>query len=79
MLFDGLDPKIVARVHNRIEEIKKLYDISEAEGQLLIHLSLTVSMLCGDWSPTLRIKILRAYTAISEAILEEVGDERVGR
>lgn len=63
-------PAELKKLHDRIEEIKKLYDISEAEMTCLTQMSLLLKML--GYSPQLRLKLMRALTAIDEVIVDEL-------
>lgn len=63
------------KLSERIDEIKKLYDIGEAEMMCLTHMSLMIKML--GFSPKLRLKLLKALSAIDEMIVEEFKGEEI--
>lgn len=54
--------------HERVKEIKELYDISEAEEILLLQMIMMIKML--GFSSKLSVKLLRTSTAIMEMIHE---------
>ena len=62
------------RIQEQLAEIKKLYDISEADEQCMLQLSFMVRML--GYSPQLTLKLLRALTAMFEVIHDELKEEK---
>lgn len=59
------------RINVKIEEVKKLYDISEAEFQLIQQMSFLIKVGMNLSGP-LQIKLVRAYAAMAELIGDEV-------
>lgn len=68
-----LKPEVLKRIHTRMNEIKRLYEISEAEMMLIQQLAMTVKLLMGT-TPKLTLKLLRGYTAMVEMMIEEIGE-----
>ncbi len=64
----------ISNLTKKIYEIKKLYDISEAEMQCLIQMSMLIKML--GYSPQLTTKLLKTLAAVNEMLLDEMKDER---
>ena len=64
---------ITERLTQKIDEIKKLYDVSEAEMQCLIQMSMLIKML--GYSPQLTTKLLKTLAAINEMMLDEIKAE----
>ena len=64
---------ITERLTQKIDEIKKLYDVSEAEMQCLIQMSMLIKML--GYSPQSTTKLLNTLAAINEMMLDEIKAE----
>lgn len=62
------------KLTEKIDEIKKLYDIGEAEMQCLIQMSMLIKML--GYSPQLTTKLLKTLAAVNEMLLDEMKNER---
>jgi hypothetical protein len=62
------------KLTEKIDEIKKLYDIGEAEMQCLIKMSMLIKML--GYSPQLTTKLLKTLAAVNEMLLDEMKNER---
>jgi hypothetical protein len=62
------------KLTEKIDEIKKLYDVGEAEMQCLIQMSMLIKML--DYSPELTTKLLKTLAAVNEMLLDEMKNER---
>ena len=62
------------KLTEKIDEIKKLYEVGEAEMQCLIQMSMMIKML--GYSPQLTTKLLKTLTAVNEMLLDEMKNER---
>jgi hypothetical protein len=62
------------KLTEKIDEIKKLYDVGEAEMQCLIQMSMLIKML--GYSPQLTTKLLKTLAAVNEMLLDEMKNER---
>ena len=60
-------------VAERMKEVKKIYDISEAEEQCLIQMSVMIKML--GFSLQLSTKLLKALAALHEVLLDEITEK----
>lgn len=63
-------PEELSRMLKRIDEIKKLYDVTEAEMNCLLQMSALIKVL--GHSPQLRAKLTKVLAAIDEVILDEM-------
>lgn len=72
MSFDisKLTPEQKDRMETRIDEIQKLYNVSEAEFMIVIQLATLVRVF--GLSPELSNKCLRCLSAINEMLYEEM-------
>jgi len=62
------------KLTEKIDEIKKLYDVGEAEMTCLIQMSMLIKML--GYSPELTTKLLKTLAAVNEMLLDETKNER---
>jgi len=62
------------RIEERFDEIKELYEISDAETVLLGQMQAIIQML--GYSPKLTLKLLKALTSMLEVTHEFVGDDK---
>ena len=58
----------------RIDEVKKLYDISEAESSCLTQMLFMIQML--GYSPKLTLKLLKALSAMMEVTQDMMPEEK---
>lgn len=57
-------------LYKHIDEIKKLYNVTDAEGELLNQLIRWIQMLA--WSPELTLRLLKVLVAMMEAVNDNV-------
>jgi hypothetical protein len=72
-LFEFLGSPQQKKIKQRVEEIKKLYEVSEAEMKL-IQQTLMIIKVSMDMSPKLTAKVLKVLAAVTEMINEELPD-----
>lgn len=58
---------------NQMEEIRKLYDLSEAEAVLVGEMLIVIKSL--GYTPELALKLMKAATAILEVTIEHWDDK----
>lgn len=61
------------KLHEHLEEIKKLYELSESDVQCMMQLFMMVKL--NGYSPRLTVKLMKALTAMMEAGLDLVEKE----